>query len=160
MYKLYFGVIFTSLLFGCSSDNKFPEAENKKLDDELAGPCVTIEREPVIKLEGVTDQSTGESIAEVEIENISLNGDLFVFKENQQELLTNVDIDFINNTLVCTLPCAFLNQEGLYEFTVKTMGYSSETLQTQASYSVFDGGCPSYVDGGTEISFQLKRTTE
>jgi len=157
MYKLYLGIIFASVLCGCSNENKLPGDESNTIDGNVSGPCVEVEREPVIKIESVSDQSTGENIFEVEIDNISFNGELVAFKENQQEVLANIEIDFINNSLVCTLPCAFLRQEGLYEFTVRAIGYASEVVQTQASYSVFEGGCPSYVDGGTEVFIELEK---
>jgi len=149
--------MFASVLCGCGNENKLPGHESGNLDENLSGPCVQIEREPVIKLEGVSDQSTGENISEVRIENFSFNGVSVAFKENQQEMLANVEIDFMNNGLVCTLPCAFFQREGLYEFTVSAIGYASEVVQTQASYSVYDGGCPSYVDGGTEVYIALAK---
>ena len=64
-----------------------------------------------------------------------------------------------NGELRCDIPCGFGVLEGRYEFTVKAPGYLDQRVTTMASYSRFDGGCPSSNSGSTELTLSLAPTT-
>ena len=67
-------------------------------------------------------------------------------------------ISLVNGELRCDTPCGFGVVEGPYEFTVKAPGYLDKRVTTMASYSRFDGGCPSSNSGSTEITVSLAPT--
>lgn len=67
-------------------------------------------------------------------------------------------VSLVNDMLRCDVPCGFGIQEGRYEFTVKAPGYIDQRVTTMASYSRFEGGCPSRNSGSTEITLSLTPT--
>jgi hypothetical protein len=67
-------------------------------------------------------------------------------------------ISIVNGELRCDVPCGFGVAEGQYEFTVKAPGYLDQRVTTMASYSRFDGGCPSSNSGRTELTVSLAPT--
>lgn len=67
-------------------------------------------------------------------------------------------VSLVNGELRCDVPCGFGIQEGRYEFTVKAPGYVNQRVTTMASYSQFEGGCPSRNSGSTEITLSLTPT--
>jgi hypothetical protein len=67
-------------------------------------------------------------------------------------------ISLLNGALRCDVPCGFGVAEGQYEFTVKAPGYLDQRVTTMASYSRFDGGCPSSNSRSTEITVSLAPT--
>jgi hypothetical protein len=70
-----------------------------------------------------------------------------------------VGMSLVNGELRCDIPCGFGVLEGQYEFTVKAPGYLDKRVTTMASYSRFDGGCPSSNSGSTELTVSLAPTT-
>lgn len=67
-------------------------------------------------------------------------------------------ISLVNGELRCDVPCGFGVQEGRYEFAVKAPGYLDHRVTAMASYSRFEGGCPSRNSGSTEITLSLTPT--
>lgn len=154
MYKVFTIVLFSLLICACDLE----DINGDETKEETVGPCFHANREPVIHLNSVYDLVTEEDIQQVVITNIVYENEAVTFQENNKEMTTNIFVDFESDKLFCILPCAFLTSEGSYEFTVSASGYNDEMIEVDASYSVFDGGCPSYVDGGTELDLELTKT--
>ena len=150
-----FSIVLAIGLLGCDSNS----SDSGWFGDPIFGPCVVIEREPVLNIIDAIDSSNNQSIQQVQISNIRIDGSLIDFRENHLELSSNIEFDYVNDILTCTLPCGIGQQEGTWEFTVTASGYqdSEETIET--SYALFDGGCPAYLDQGTEVSLQLEPTS-
>lgn len=154
MNKYYMGILIV-FLYGCNENN---DKESTTIDSTGAlGSCFHSYREPVMKIIGASEHNTNSNVELIEIKNINFNEQPVEFEESHNELAVNVEIDYQNNSLVCSLPCAFLQEEGQYEFTITANGYENKTVQMQAFYSIFEGGCPSYSDGGTELYFELTK---
>ena len=152
MYKTLLIALSIVLVSACNIDEIGNDKDN---EDTLAGPCVQIEREAIIHLQSATGEISNENIPQIEISEIFYRGTRESFQENYVVMTSNIEIDYENDTLLCTLPCSFLRGEGSYEFTISAAGYDDKVVELDASYSIFDGGCPSYVDGGTKINIRL-----
>lgn len=129
------------------------EEESDK--DTLNGPCVVEYQDSVVKIESAISGTSSEDIQAVVISEITLNEvdvDLRYLNEESKE---NVVFDFEANAVTCNIPCGFSSLEGNYNFKVSAEGYQSEMLNIDASYSVFDGGCPARYNVGAEIDIVL-----
>ncbi len=160
MYRILLGTLLVLSLCACEVNLDDDEDNNDEGPEEVAGPCVQIEREPVVNLRSVFDIATNSGISQIEITNIKFEGNNITFEEDRNELTTNVYIEYETDTLLCTLPCAFFKREGSYEFTVRAANFEYAIVEFDASYSIFEGGCPSYVDGGTEFNIGLKKSVD
>ncbi len=158
MKNLFIGVLLLLFLSACELDI---DTDDENVNKEVpAGPCVQIEREPVIKLQSVSDSVNEENILQVQISNLVYEDETVIFQEDHNQFATNIYIDYELDSLFCTLPCAFLTGEGNYQFTISADDYNDIAINIDASYSIFDGGCPSYVDGGSEFNFKLSKEQE
>lgn len=63
----------------------------------------------------------------------------------------------VGDTLVCTVSCGFGTSEGRYTFRATAAGYVAKEVTTEARYSRFEGGCPSYNAGGSRTHVVLTR---
>jgi hypothetical protein len=62
------------------------------------------------------------------------------------------------DTLCCAVPCAFgSSDEGRWGITLSARGYPEQTIEFNARFGVFHGGCPSFNDQGVKVSFRLSR---
>jgi len=117
------------------------------------GPCVHIYDEPIFHIQSVTDGQTGTQIETIVLSNIGIDStkpDLrFLIIESNR-------IAMLDSFLVGNPPCSFGTESGLYSFLVSATGYRDTLITTDASYSVFEGGCPSKSSGGLRISITLQ----
>lgn len=131
-------------------------------DGNMAGPCVHEFREPVLSITEVTDQQTGQPLQEVKI--TALKRDDFEYNldpENNLFPLTMAEnIEHQPPLLICTIPCGFENEHGIYTVTIEADGYQQKSIETEAAYQSGGGGCPSFSDDGTKLSFSLTPLNE
>ncbi len=149
-------ITLTSLC-GCSQGSGDPQ-------DELAGPCVIVPREPVLTLLSASDTRWGNDIPSLHLSNISFTSpggvtttlDLAGLEQASIDpLVQNITLDPDAELLVCTLPCALFFAPGEYAFTASSNGYAESEISVQANYAVYEGGCPGYYDVGTDITITL-----
>jgi len=148
-------LVLLSMLFGCDNEEVADIESDPGIDDHAVGPCVITPREHVIKILSAVDQVTEEDIESITISDIHYHDEQVVFFEIIDETVENIEINSIEESLICSLPCALFNQEGSYSFTVEALGYDDKVVEIDAGYAVFEGGCPGYVDVGTEINLKL-----
>ncbi|TQV75052.1 hypothetical protein FLL45_08920 [Aliikangiella marina] len=143
-------VTICSIFFaGCGSD-----------EEALFGPCIVINQEPVLNLVSAINESTQEPIEQIQLSNIRINGGTELdFIEESPPFSHNIEVDYEQDILTCTLPCGFGKAEGEWEFTATAAGYQESDKSIFASYGVFDGGCPAYLREGTEATVILTPTT-
>ena len=139
--------VTAGVLCACGSDS-----EN---EEPLAGPCVVNHREPVVNLDAAYGRQSGAVIGDLEITGLAVNDQ--TFNELELELLATAgsNISASGDSLFCTLPCQFGNEEGNWTFTATADGYLPTEQSLEASYGVFEGGCPSYYDEGSHFELQL-----
>lgn len=118
-----------------------------------AGPCMHEVHEPIVQIESVTDADSGEEIEEVYLRDIridenDLGTDVF-YRENISEDDGNAD------RLICETSCGFGEREGTWTFEIGADDYDFQTETVDAEYEEAEGGCPSYVDGGTAVDVTL-----
>lgn len=143
MNRLY--ILAAIVIFvGCTSEILPPDN----------GPCVHEYRDPVLKIEHVTSVMRNESIDQIILNSISIDNNSLPLTYYSGSPLKN--ISFQNTSMVCTVPCGFGIDSGTYEFKVSAEGYLDSTVTVTAHYDIFEGGCPSYNDNGTEISIGLR----
>ena len=120
------------------------------------GPCVVEYREPVLHIISVTDADTGDPIPRIFISGIVINGTDCPL---DYALLDSRNMEFQDTILVCTIPCSFGNEPGIYVLTISAEGYPESGLEVMnVHYSIREGpGCPLLLDGGTRVAFSLKR---
>ena len=160
MHKIPLGALLVLSLCACEVDFTDDTNNDDSGSEKVTGPCVQVEREPVINLQSVFNMATNDHISQAVITNIKLEGNNITFEKDYSELTTNVYIEYETDTLLCTLPCAFLKHEGSYELTVSATNFEDAIVEFDASYSIFEGGCPSYVDGGTEFNIGLQESVD
>ncbi len=148
-------LVLLSMLLGCYKEEAADIEGNPGFDDHAVGPCVITPREHVIKILSAVDQVTEDDIESITISDIHYHNEQVVFFEIIDETVENIEINSIEKNLICSLPCAIFNQEGSYSFTVEALGYDDKVVEIDAGYAVFEGGCPGYVDVGTEIHLKL-----
>lgn len=113
------------------------------------GPCVHIYEDPVLTISSVTAGKNGESISQITITDVQVDGAAQSPDQLTGEVSENISVD--DSAIVCTVPCGFGTLEGSYEFTVSADGYRDSEAMTQASYSTNEGGCPSRSADGSAI---------
>lgn len=57
--------------------------------------------------------------------------------------------------LRCDAPCGFGTTEGRYRFTMEAAGYRPRSLDVEAVFEGFSGGCPSSNSGSTVITPEM-----
>lgn len=146
-----FSVVLMFGVIGCDLNS----SDSELIGDPIFGPCVIIEKEPVLNLIDALDSSNNQNIQQVQISDVWINGSQKDFRENHREVSNNIEFDYVNDVLTCTLPCGIGQQEGTWAFTVSASGYQNSEEVIEASYALFDGGCPAYLDQGTEVNLML-----
>lgn len=130
---------------GSDSDNEEP----------LGGACVVTHLEPVVHLDAAYGRESAAVIGELEITGVAVNDQ--PASELKLELLATAggNISASGASLFCTLPCQFGVEEGTWTFTAVADGYLPTEQSLEASYGVFEGGCPAYYDEGSHFELQL-----
>lgn len=122
-------------------------------DDGRAGPCVHFFAVPVLTLVAVTNAATGAVVAQVQLNQISIDG-LPLDLVSLPAVASNVQP--AGSGLRCTLPCGFSVTEGLHRFELSAAGFKPKGVSVQAVYPSFTGGCPSRSSGSTPLSVSLE----
>ena len=136
-----------NLLTACGSDSDYEE--------EMAGTCDIVFREPVIHLDAAYGQQSGAVIGDIVMTDLTVN-DRALNEFNVGFLADDgVNVSAEGNTLYCTLPCQFGVEEGIWTFTVTADGYLPTGQNLEAAYGSFDGGCPAYYDEGSHFELRL-----
>ncbi|WP_111641125.1 hypothetical protein [Marinimicrobium alkaliphilum] len=155
------------MLSACGSDGAETwTADDNDNDERDGGPCVEMYHEPIITLEEVVGQPAGTALAQVRLSDFKRDGEPFHPQELCRQrpdgtghpVAANIDCEGITieeETLVCDLPCQFGNSERAYQFTVSAEHFQPNAVTIEPEYSVFEGGCPSWRDGGSRYQFEL-----
>lgn len=144
------------LLSACSGDNNEASQFTEPRDDDMpVGICVHYYEDPLINIISAQETETGYAIDQVNISNITLAGQAVNLHRYSQDNLSNFTLDTDGNGGYCTLPCTFLEGEGSVSFDVSANGYQSKSVELEAEYQTFDGGCPSYSSDGVVMAIEL-----
>jgi hypothetical protein len=114
------------------------------------GPCVHISREPIITL-----TSTGAS--RLHVSHVRIDG-----RRVPPEQLVPGDAAGVGTVadrggITCQVPCGFGERPGDWKFRVTFPSHRRVQVHQQVEYAKFDGGCPSYSDGGVVIDMARRR---
>jgi hypothetical protein len=121
--------------------------------EPTAGPCEHTYLEPILLIDAVTVEGETTPLSRVVITDLRLDGVAVAspLLESSTGIVATAD------GLECSVPCGLQNTEGTYTFQLKAPGYVTRSASVQARYAVFDGGCPSSNNGGTHVSFTMRR---
>jgi hypothetical protein len=113
------------------------------------GPCVHTYKEPILHITSIRDSSTNEFINFVKLRNLEINGS----KQFGSFLLQkSYSIVAGDSLFYCNVPFGFGIDNGTYEFTLEAEGYPPKRVKIEdVGYSILEGGCPSYNDGGKRV---------
>lgn len=140
-------IFFTSMLF--ISCDKICENDNNKV-----GPCVHEYREAIFHITALTDSASGSTISFASISNLKING-------NQHTSFfgsINYGIVSADGIFYCNFPCGFGIEPGSYEFDISADGYKTKhVIFNNIDYSIYEGGCPSYNDGGVRVTITMSK---
>lgn len=118
------------------------------------GPCVHTYRDPVLAVTAASDGATGARIAPLFVTGVTV-------RDRSQPVSYLLAVSFgaraQGDTIVCGVPCGFGTSEGPYSFVVSATGYAPRQVSVDARFARFDGGCPSFNEGSTEVSLSLPR---
>lgn len=117
------------------------------------GPCVHIYEDPILTIQTVTSEETGDAISPLIIDELKLDSNEIDIVFMMGGITKN--LTFSDSLLICTVPCGFGTEEGTYEMTVSADGYNDSTVSTQAKYENSESGCPGSSSEGSQISFTL-----
>lgn len=137
-----------TLVVGCNDDDSD--------DDDPIGPCVHTYMDAVIHVEDARDRESNAPIDTVLISAASVDAHPYLLQWLVEE--TNASgVALSGDSLKCAVPFAFGIQEGHWALTVSASGYPWQTVEFDAHYAVFHGGCPSWNDGGSSVGLELTR---
>ncbi len=140
--NLFVSAILLAVFPGCNDDT---------------GPCVHLTYEPVFTVVAVTDGVTGAAIGTVRLSGIEVpasSGLPSYLFEDETYVKQGTNITVTGDT-IGTVPFGFGVDEGTYRMTISAPGYQAKPIAFDASFAGGEGGCPSYVDDGTEVRVEL-----
>lgn len=111
-------------------------------------------KEPVFNISYAVDAIDGDSLSEVALRNVTVNGRPVT--DYSTVLVAAKNIHIRDGVMVCTLPCGFGVEEGTYRLYVDAPGHQTQQVSVQANYRVYSGGCPSYSDLGYYVGVSLE----
>jgi hypothetical protein len=125
------------------------------LRETAIGPCEHNILDPLIEIEDVFDESSGQAIQEFKITAAILDSNHIQL----QTLLNEVSFNtvFYDSVLYCNTPCGFAAEEGKYQLTLSASGYNDTTVVIDARFGKFDGGCPSTNSGSTTVTCKMRK---
>lgn len=109
-------------------------------NQQTAGPCVHRTMGEPLQITNATDAQTGDPIETITVRNIT----------HQR---TGAPFSSQND---CGIPCSLDIPPGNYTMTVAADGYQSATIDAEAMYHSFEGGCPSSASNGTTTTITLQ----
>lgn len=118
------------------------------------GACQHVYEDPVLVIARVDGSGSG-PLAAVTISDVVIAGQA-VGNLGSLTAAPAFGLSLANGELRCAISCGFGVVEGRYEFLVKGPGYRDRQVTTTASYSTFEGGCPSRNSGTTRITVLLE----
>ena len=139
LMKLLIMIYLLLIIVSCTNDE----------DKYIVGPCVHTNNEPILNITAVRDSINSKVISFVTLKELKINGIL----QNTNIMLSNSYSVAANDSIYyCNVPFGLGSQEGHYEFILEADGYSPKLIKIEnVNYSISQGGCPSYSDGGTRI---------
>ena len=69
----------------------------------------------------------------------------------------NHNVQFRNDSLFCKVPFSFGTEQGHWRVTVAAPNCPVQDVEFDARYTVRKGGCPSYNDNGTYVTWYLSQ---
>lgn len=117
------------------------------------GPCIHTYKEPIINIISIQDTLKNTYLSSVKLYNLKING-----YEQNSEILLDISYSIIldDSLYNCNIPFGFGTEEGKYEFIIEAENYDPKQITIEnVSYSVFNGGCPSYNDGGKRVQLYI-----
>jgi hypothetical protein len=117
--------------------------------DNGVGPCVHTYNEPILNITSLRDTVNYNHPRFVILRELKINGS----KEYGAYPLTK-SYGIVENDSIfyCNIPFGFGVEEGKYEFIIEAEGFPPKQITIEnVHYSVFEGGCPSYNDGGKRV---------
>ena len=140
-------IFFIWLTFGL-----FYSCEDDAIDSGI-GPCIHTYNEPILHLESIQD-SLSNNISFVKLYDLRINGSL---QTGESPIINSYSIVADDSIFYCNIPFGFGVEEGKYEFTIEAEGYKPKNFTIEnVTYSIFEGGCPSFNDGGKRIDLSLE----
>ncbi len=124
-------------------------------EEDTAGPCVHIYREPIFHVTSAVETGTQDNIDEIVIWNVRIDG-----VEYPPSLLDGESENVViqDSLLICTVPFSFGTTAGDWQFRATASGFVEATFDFPGvRYSDGQGGCPSYSDGGLRVTLELDR---
>jgi len=121
-------------------------------NDETVGPCYHLYKEPLINVTAATSSANGDAIPTVALTGFERDGTPITTADL---IIGSYFVEPRGDTLLCHLPCGFGRIAGDYSFVAGAAGFQDKTLTLQAQYQIFQGGCPSFNDGGMDIVIEL-----
>ena len=115
-----------------------------------AGPCIHISREPVITL-----TSTG--VSRLHVSHVRIDGRRVPPDQLVSGVADGVGTVAHRRGITCQVPCGFVETPGDWKFRVTFPSHRHIQVHKQVEYAKFDGGCPSYSDGGVIIDMAKRR---
>jgi hypothetical protein len=107
----------------------------------------------VLHIDEASGKRTGAVIGQVDLSSFVVNGVARSTESIIQPRASNVVL--AGEVLRCTLPCSFGIESGHWEFFATASGYIPTAQAVEASYSSFQGGCPSFEGDGTHTPITL-----
>lgn len=125
-------------------------------EDFRVGPCDVNWDDPLIEVTEARDSVSGDPLPELMVTEMSRDGSEVV----PLYLFTDTGAEAVNDdSLRCTIPCGFGNQEGQYTLSLAAEGYQQKTVDLgHVEYDEREerGSCPSITfRGSTEFEFEL-----
>jgi hypothetical protein len=115
-----------------------------------AGPCLHISRDPIITL-----TSTG--VSRLHVRHLRIDGRRVPLNELVAGVADGVGTVADRRGITCQVPCGFGERPGDWKFRVTFPSHRDVQVHKQVAYAKFDGGCPSYSDGGVVIDVARRR---
>ena len=135
-YKIIFIVIITFCFLSCEENNS-------------TGPCVHTYNEPILNITSIRDTVNFNHPRFIILRELKINGSK---QFGAYPLTASYSIVTNDSIFYCNIPFGFGVEEGKYEFIIEAEGFQPKQITIEnVSYSVFEGGCPSYNDGGKRV---------
>jgi len=122
-------------------------------DDNGIGPCVHTYNEAILHITSVRDTLNNIPLTIVKLRNLKINGST---QFGANPLFESYSIVSDDSVFYCNVPFGFGVEEGKYEFIIEAAGYQPKHFTIEnVNYSIFEGGCPSFNDGGKRVDLYL-----
>lgn len=117
------------------------------------GPCVHTYKEPILNITSISDTVNYNHPRFIILRELKINGSK---QFGSNPLLESYAIVADDSIFYCNIPFGFGVEEGKYEFIIEAEDFQPKQITIEnVSYSVFDGGCPSFNDGGKRIELNI-----